>query len=142
MGHAIATAEEPCHIFRLPEGYTEPRAHNQIRYLSENKGILSPVGMRGLLCSMLKRQNSYEFIHNLKNSNNIQKFTGVYWLRWRHCLLECLLVKKLHLLVTTKVQVGRKEIYNITVKKTVLASASKDKEICDRVTKNKSINVN
>ena len=46
-------------------------------------------------CSVLKRQNSYEFIHDLKNSNSIQEFTGVYLLKWRHGLLECLLMKKL-----------------------------------------------
>ena len=57
-------------------------------------------------CSVLKRQNSYEFIHNLKNSNNKQEFTGVYWLRRHHCLLKllkCLLMKEL---ITVK---GRKE---------------------------------
>ena len=47
---------------------------------SVTKGVLSYVGMRGhatsRLCSMLKYQNSYEFIHNLKNSNNMQECTG------------------------------------------------------------------
>ena len=53
----------------------------------------------------------------------MQEFTGVYWLRWRHCLLECLLMKKLII----EVQVGRKEIYSIAIKDRVLAG--KDKEI-------------
>ena len=42
-------------------------------------------------------------------------------------------------LIVTKVQVGRKEIYNIAIKDRVLAG--KDREIChDPVTKTKSIN--
>ena len=59
---------------------------------------------------MLKHQNSYEFIHDHKNSNNIQKFTGVYQIKWRHSLLEHLLTKKL---LKTEVQVSSKEICNI-----------------------------
>ena len=44
---------------------------------------------------MLKHQNSYEFIHDHKNSNNIQEFTGVYQIKWHHSLLEHLFMKKL-----------------------------------------------
>ena len=64
---------------------------------------------------MLKRQNSYEFIHDLKNS---KKYTGVYQLKWRHSLLEHLPTKKL---LKTKVQVGSKEICNIAFKDGVVA---------------------
>ena len=74
-----------------------------------------------LQCSVLKHQNSYESIHDLKNSNNIHEFTGVYQLKWRHSLLECLLTKK------TKVQVGSKEICNIAIKDRVVAV--QDREI-------------
>ena len=77
-----------------------------------------------LQCSMLKHQNSYEFIHNLKNSNNIHEFTGVYQLKWRHSLLERLLTKKL---LKTKVQVSSKEICNMAIKDRVVAV--QDREI-------------
>ena len=76
------------------------------------QGRIESVGREGmqLQCSVLKHQNSYEFIHDLKNSNNIHEFTGVYQLKWRHCLLERLLTKKL---IKTKVQVSSKEICNV-----------------------------
>ena len=47
------------------------------------QGCIESVGREGmqLQCSVLKHQNSYEFIHDLKNSNNIHKFTGVYQLK-------------------------------------------------------------
>ena len=63
----------------------------------------------------------------------MQEFTGVYWSEWHHCL-----VKKL---ITTKVQVGRKEIYNIAIiKNRVLAG--KDRVICcDQIIKIKLINI-
>ena len=77
-----------------------------------------------LLCSMSKHQNSYEFIHDLKNSNNIQEFMGVYQLKWCHSLLERLLMKKL---LKTKVQVSSKEICNIAIKDKVVAV--QDREI-------------
>ena len=78
-----------------------------------------------LQCSVLKSQNSYEFIHDHKNSNNIQKFTGVYQIKWRHSLLERLLTKKL---LKTEIQVGSEEICNITIKDRVVAV--QDREIC------------
>ena len=77
-----------------------------------------------LQCSVLKHQNSYEFIHDLKNSDNIHEFTGVYQLKCHHSLLEHLLTKKL---LKTKVQVGSKEICNITIKDRVVAV--QDREI-------------
>ena len=49
-----------------------------------SKGVLSRVGTRGhATCHalVLKSQNSYEFIYDLKNSNSIQEFMGVYWLK-------------------------------------------------------------
>ena len=54
----------------------------------------------------------------IKNSNNIQEFTGVYQIKWHHSLLERLLMKKL---LKTKVQVGNKEICNIAIKDRVVA---------------------
>ena len=45
-------------------------------------------------CSVLKCQNSYEFIHNLINSNNMQEFMGVYWLRWRSLSTRALTYEK------------------------------------------------
>ena len=74
-------------------------------------------------CSILKRQNSYEFIHDLKNSNSIQEFTGVYLLKWRHGLLERLLMKKL---LNDQGSGCRKEIYNIAVKNRVVAPRGRD----------------
>ena len=78
-----------------------------------------------LQCSVLKHQNSYEFIHDLKNSNNIHKFTGVYQLKWHHSLLKRLLTKKF---LKTKVQVSSKEICNMAIKDRVVAV--QDREIC------------
>ena len=66
-------------------------------------------------CSVLKHQNSYEFIHDHKNSNNIHAFTGVYQIKWRHSRL---LKKKV---LKTEVQVGSKEICNIAIKDRVVA---------------------
>ena len=63
-----------------------------IRYQGRIESV-GPEGMQ-LQCSVLKHQNSYEFIHDLKNSNNIHESTGVYQLKWRHSLLERLLTKK------------------------------------------------
>ena len=77
-----------------------------------------------LQCSVLKHQNSYEFIHDLKNSDNIHEFTGVYQLKCHHSLLEHLLTKKL---LKTKVQVSSKEMCNITIKDRVVAV--QDREI-------------
>ena len=79
------------------------------------QGRIKSVGQEGmqLQCSMLKHQNSYEFIHDHKNSNNIQEFTRVYQIKWRHSLLERLLTNKL---LKTEVQVGSKEICNIAIK--------------------------
>ena len=79
------------------------------------QGRIESVGQEGmqLQCSVLKHQISYEFIHDLKNSNNIQEFTVVYQLKWHHSLLECLLMKKL---LKTEVQVGSKEICIIAIK--------------------------
>ena len=68
-------------------------------------------------CSVLKHQNSYEFIHDHKNSNNTHEFI-VYQIKWRHSLLERLLTKKL---LKTEVQVGSKEICNIAIKDRVVA---------------------
>ena len=78
------------------------------------QGRIESVGREGmqLQCSVLKHQNSYEFIHDFKNSNNIHEFTGVYQLKWRHSLLERLLTKKL---LKTKVQVSSKEICNMAI---------------------------
>ena len=74
---------------------------------------------------MLKHQVMNLFIISNINSSNMQAFIGVYWLRWCCCLLERLLIKKL---IVTKVQVVKKEIYNIAIKDRVLTS--KNKEIC------------
>ena len=62
-----------------------------------SQGRIESIGQEAmqLQCSVLKHQNSYEFIHDHKNSNNIQEFMGVYQIKWRHSLLECLLTKKL-----------------------------------------------
>ena len=46
---------------------------------------------------MLKCQNSYEFIHKVKNSNNMQEFVRVYWLRWHRALpTQALTYEKTH----------------------------------------------
>ena len=74
-----------------------------------------------LQCSVLKHQNSYEFIHDLKNSNNIHEFTGVYQLKWRHSVY---LRKKL---LKAKVQVSSNEICNMAIKDRVVAV--QDREI-------------
>ena len=34
-------------------------------------------------CSVLKCQNNYEFIHNIKNSNNMQGSTASILIKWR-----------------------------------------------------------
>ena len=84
------------------------------------QGRIESVGREGMQrqCSVLKHQNSYEFIHDHKNSNNTHEFTGVYQIKWRHSLLERLLTKKL---LKTEVQVGSKEICNIAIKDRVVA---------------------
>ena len=48
-----------------------------------HQGRIESGGREGmqLPCSMLKHQNSYEFIHDHKNSNNMQEFTGVYQIK-------------------------------------------------------------
>ena len=85
-----------------------------------NQGRIESVGREGMQrqCSVLKHQNSYEFIHDHKNSNNIHEFTGVYQIKWCHSLLERLLMKKV---LKTEVQVGSKEICNIAIKDRVVA---------------------
>ena len=57
-------------------------------------------------CFVLKHQNSYEFIHDLKNSNSIQEFTEVYWLKWCHSLLEHLLMKNS---LTIEIQIAERK---------------------------------
>ena len=92
----------------------------QLSKIISDQGRIESVGREGmqLQCSVLKHQNSYEFIHDLKNSNNIHEFTGVYQLKWHHSLLERLLTKKL---LKTKVQVSSKEICNMAIKDRVVA---------------------
>ena len=86
-----------------------------MRYIGWCQGHIESVGREGmqLPCFVLKHQNSYEFIHDHKNSNNIQEFTGVYQIKWRHSLLERPLTKKL---LKTKVQVGSKEYVTLLLK--------------------------
>ena len=99
------------------------RSQDRTRGAKAGQGRIESIGREGmqLQCSVLKHQNSYEFIHDLKNSN---EFTGVYQLKWRHCLLERLLTKKL---IKTKVQVSSKEICNVAIKDRVVAV--QDREI-------------
>ena len=72
-----------------------------------------------LQCSVLKHQNSYEFIHDHKNSNNIPRVHGSIPDKMASQSTRASTYEKK--LLKTKVQVGSKEICNITIKDRVVA---------------------